>query len=210
MAQQRNSKKKERIIEEALKLFLKGGYTSVLVDEIAANANISKKTLYNHFNNKMELLKVCVQKFIRDYENGAQEILEGHYSSVMEKLESYLRFIGKSFSGAYLLLWTDLKHEVPDIWSEMVHQRQKVLIDHLSVLTQHAIATGQIKDNGLAEIAIVMYISSMEQMNDSDYVSRFPNQIQAALPANIAGRAEKALTLLFNELLSRQEEFVEV
>jgi len=210
MAQQRNSKKREVIIREASRLFLTKGYAAVLVDEVATNANVSKKTLYNHFENKKALLETCVEKFIRDYEQGAEELLGQFYDTVLDKLDAYLRFIGKSFSGAYLLLWSELKHEVPEIWSEMVHQRQKVLIDHLSTLTRQAIATGQIKDDGLAEMAIVMYISSMEQMNDSDYMSRFPDHVQAALPANIADRAAKALTLLFNGLLNRQEEYAEV
>lgn len=55
MAQQRNSKKREVIIREASRLFLTKGYAAVLVDEVATNANVSKKTLYNHFENKKAL-----------------------------------------------------------------------------------------------------------------------------------------------------------
>lgn len=48
-------KKKQAALEAAARLFLSKGYGSVSMDEIAAEANISKRTLYNRFPSKEAL-----------------------------------------------------------------------------------------------------------------------------------------------------------
>ncbi len=52
--------KKEQIIESARKLFTKYGYKKVSMDEIAREANVSKKTVYAYFKDKEELLKYFI------------------------------------------------------------------------------------------------------------------------------------------------------
>ncbi len=45
-----------RIIEEAAEMFLRNGYRKVRTDDIASNIGISKRTLYEYFSSKQELL----------------------------------------------------------------------------------------------------------------------------------------------------------
>lgn len=52
--------KKEQIIAAARKLFTKYGYKKVSMDEIAREANVSKKTVYAYFKDKEELLKFFI------------------------------------------------------------------------------------------------------------------------------------------------------
>ena len=52
--------KKEQIIAAARKLFTKYGYKKVSMDEIAREANVSKKTVYAYFKDKEELLKYFI------------------------------------------------------------------------------------------------------------------------------------------------------
>lgn len=53
----RGSKKRQRIIDTAIALFMKHGIRRVTVGEICREAGASKMTFYKHFPNKMELLK---------------------------------------------------------------------------------------------------------------------------------------------------------
>lgn len=50
---------KEKIIHKATELFLKLGFKSVTMDDIANEMGISKKTIYAHFKNKTTLVKKC-------------------------------------------------------------------------------------------------------------------------------------------------------
>ena len=55
--------KKEQIIAAARKLFTKYGYKKVSMDEIAREANVSKKTVYAYFKDKEELLKFFIFQY---------------------------------------------------------------------------------------------------------------------------------------------------
>ena len=49
--------KKEQILESARTLFTQYGYRKVSMNEIAASANVTKKTVYSYFKDKDELFK---------------------------------------------------------------------------------------------------------------------------------------------------------
>ena len=48
---------KEKIILSASDLFLNYGFKSITMDDIASNLGISKKTIYQHFDNKTKLVE---------------------------------------------------------------------------------------------------------------------------------------------------------
>ncbi len=47
--------KRDLIVEAAKKLFLEGGYGTTSMDALAAEAGVSKRTVYSHFDNKESL-----------------------------------------------------------------------------------------------------------------------------------------------------------
>ena len=51
----KSSTKKELIVSAARKLFLEAGYGATSMDSIAAEAGVSKRTVYSHFKNKENL-----------------------------------------------------------------------------------------------------------------------------------------------------------
>ena len=54
--------KKEVVIDTARELFSKYGYKKVSMDEIATNANVTKKTIYTYFKDKEDMFKFFIQK----------------------------------------------------------------------------------------------------------------------------------------------------
>lgn len=53
--------KQAAILEAATRVFLREGYERASVDEIAAEANVSKRTVYNHFSDKRELFLATME-----------------------------------------------------------------------------------------------------------------------------------------------------
>ncbi|GDX43234.1 MAG: TetR/AcrR family transcriptional regulator [Bacteroidota bacterium] len=70
---------KERIIQEAKNLFLRLGIRSVSMDEIATQMGISKKTLYQHFQDKDQLVDLVLEEQIKQMQ--AETIQAVHSSS---------------------------------------------------------------------------------------------------------------------------------
>ena len=55
------ARKREAIVEAALKAFLDSGYAESSVNRIAADAGVSIKTLYRHFENKDDLFSAVME-----------------------------------------------------------------------------------------------------------------------------------------------------
>ncbi|HUB16744.1 MAG TPA: TetR/AcrR family transcriptional regulator [Acetobacteraceae bacterium] len=68
--------KRERIIEEAVKLFYARGFTATTLDDIAAELGVTKPFIYTHFRSKVELLAaLCtptIEMSLAAVENAAQ------------------------------------------------------------------------------------------------------------------------------------------
>ena len=56
----------ERIVTGSEELFLKAGIKSVTMDDIAAHLGMSKKTIYQFFKDKNELVIALVKKKLKE------------------------------------------------------------------------------------------------------------------------------------------------
>lgn len=65
---------KELILEKTRELFLTIGFKSVTMDQIANAMGISKKTIYNFFENKTELVKAVTSYMFNSITKGITEI----------------------------------------------------------------------------------------------------------------------------------------
>lgn len=58
--------KAQQILDGAMQEFLKRGYASTSMDRVAAAANVSKATVYNHFGDKERLFETLVQQLAQE------------------------------------------------------------------------------------------------------------------------------------------------
>jgi AcrR family transcriptional regulator len=82
------SKKKEKILKTATRLFLANGYSGTSTNDICAALKINKPTLYYFFKSKRQLFFVC---HMRSIEGTLQPYLEK--ASLIEDPEERLRFM---------------------------------------------------------------------------------------------------------------------
>lgn len=75
---------KERIIQEARNLFLRLGIRSVSMDEIATQLGISKKTVYQHFQDKDELVDRVLQMQINNMQAETTETVQSASNAIEE------------------------------------------------------------------------------------------------------------------------------
>jgi TetR/AcrR family transcriptional regulator, regulator of autoinduction and epiphytic fitness len=58
------SKKREAILEGAIKVFIDMGYELASMDKMAETAGVSKRTVYNHFGSKEKLFQAIVDDYL--------------------------------------------------------------------------------------------------------------------------------------------------
>ncbi len=60
MREEISAYKRERILEEAVKLFYERGFSGTTLDDIAGKLGVTKRFIYTHFRSKVELLEaIC-------------------------------------------------------------------------------------------------------------------------------------------------------
>ena len=62
------SKKRQLILNGAIKVFTENGFESSSMDKIAEVAGVSKRTVYNHFGSKEQLFQTIVADFLKERE----------------------------------------------------------------------------------------------------------------------------------------------
>lgn len=67
---------KDHILDQAMAMFIAHGIKSVRMDDIARQLSVSKRTLYEMFGDKEELLYQCIVKFTKDHEQERKQRFE--------------------------------------------------------------------------------------------------------------------------------------
>ena len=105
----REKNTKERILEEALKLFAQSGYKGTSMNDIAAKLGVTKAALYKHYTSKQEILDNIVERMnqmdmerAKKYEmpeGNMEEVVDGYKSTALDKI--------KQFTKVQFLHWTE-------------------------------------------------------------------------------------------------------
>ncbi|MGX1022945.1 TetR/AcrR family transcriptional regulator [Psychroflexus sp. MBR-150] len=77
---------KKKIIQKAMSLFLEYGFKSVTMDEISEQLGISKKTLYDHFDSKTNLVKVTTTYVFDNISSTIDKLRAEKYDPIEETL----------------------------------------------------------------------------------------------------------------------------
>jgi len=78
---------KENILQKAGEIFLKLGFKSVTMDDIANEMGISKKTIYKYFHNKEELVDESLSYLHELIHNSVSCICEKGFNAIEENFE---------------------------------------------------------------------------------------------------------------------------
>jgi AcrR family transcriptional regulator len=108
----------QRIIEGALKIFIQQGIRATTMDDIAHQLGISKRTIYEHFQDKKELLMMMVEYAHAQMKKDDREM----FGSSQNALEGFLKLMKKKRSRVNIKLMKtliELKRYYPEIIEEM-------------------------------------------------------------------------------------------
>lgn len=82
--ERRKDARPQELLAAALDLFVERGYAATRLDDVAAQAGVSKGTLYLYFANKEDLFKAVVRENVVPVIGEAESIIDGHEGSSAE------------------------------------------------------------------------------------------------------------------------------
>jgi AcrR family transcriptional regulator len=128
------SEKREQILQGAIQVFLQRGYAGTSMDQVATIANVSKQTIYSHFQDKEGLFTALIERVTieRWQAEAGLEVWEGEPETTLRRLAiAYLKKMGDEEYLALLrvVIGESVKFpELTQLYTRTVIQRGQGLI----------------------------------------------------------------------------------
>jgi TetR/AcrR family transcriptional regulator, cholesterol catabolism regulator len=133
---------KEKILIRAIELFLREGVRRVTMDQLASSLGMSKRTIYETFRNKDELLKECIDNHISLQRIAIQEVLKKS-PTVVHFYLSLLEIGVQNMKSSNPLFVDEVRIYYPEIWESTICANRDYNLNQTSVLLQQG------KDEGV-------------------------------------------------------------
>ena len=151
----------ERIILGAEELFLKAGIKSITMDDVAKHLGMSKKTIYQFFKDKNELVVALVKKKLQEDEDQMSAIIS-QSGNVIEEMINMMKCSEDIFSRINPIVIHDLQKYHPDAWKQFQNFKSGVLVHTLEELLTKGIKQGYIRPEIDVKIIAMMRVAQVE------------------------------------------------
>ena len=155
------------ILQEATGLFMRYGIKSVTMDDISRELGISKKTLYQHFENKADLIEKTLDSHIETEKKMIAQIKEESIDAVHE-IVMIAQFITQMLREIPTGLTYDLQKYYRKCWDKMQDYNQthiyKVIRDNL----ERGIEQGLYRSEINPDIVAKLYVGKTAVIVDED------------------------------------------
>lgn len=110
---------KEKIISKASHMFLKLGFKSITMDDIAGEMCISKKTIYKYFCNKEKLIEESTATIHKEVHQIINDIVVKNHNAIEENFEIRKMF-KEMFKASVTSPIYQLKKHYPEVYSKVM------------------------------------------------------------------------------------------
>jgi AcrR family transcriptional regulator len=169
----KDAAQRKLIIDTAFEKFRRFGLRRVSLGEIATDLRISKKTLYQHFASKEDLVRECLEtrvvsqvipKIAAALQREAP--VAEHVVGMWQALSQVSRLVTPELMG-------DLKAEYPHLWEE-IDRRRRVVIESIEALLVHGRQTGEVRPEVNPVVVVRILLAIAEKLLVPDVLFHAP------------------------------------
>lgn len=162
---------KDNIIVVAENLFIRYGFKRVTMDDIAREMGISKKTIYQFFKDKNEIVCSVTEKFLK--REGCQiQALEEESENVIEHLVNTSKHLRRHVSSVNPGAMYDLKKYFPEGWKIFTHYKEEVFLKSIVKILKQGIDEGLFRADIDPEILGIMRMEQIQMPFDESLYPR--------------------------------------
>ena len=157
---------KERVVAKASMLFMRNGIKSVTMDNIAGQMGISKRTLYENFRDKDELLMECFIYQSKEAQKEFEKIAVTCANS-MELLLRIFFYIWRKLRNTNRNFYSDMKKYHPAI-SSLFEKDKEERVRNAEQLMEQGKREGLIRPDLKIEIVLMLLGAQFEMLKNSE------------------------------------------
>jgi AcrR family transcriptional regulator len=152
---------RERIVATAERIFFVSGFSRVLMDDLARELGMSKKTLYSHFASKEELLRAVLVQRTREVEQGLEAIVSARESFPL-KLGHLARFLQGKVAQVSPVFLQDIRRYAPECFQVVEEFRARAIPRYFGRLFEEGIRSGHVRRQVNRDLLIRMLVLSIQ------------------------------------------------
>ncbi|MEM7548699.1 MAG: TetR/AcrR family transcriptional regulator [Bacteroidota bacterium] len=158
---------KESIIQTADRLFMAYGFKRITMDEIASELGISKKTIYQYFKDKKEVVYEVTKASLEEEKNIIEETTQRSENAIEELFLISQRIRQKHLQmNPYIL--SDLRKYYHNAWQLFLNFKKEMFHDCIKNLIDKGIKEGYFRPEINSEILTVMRLEQAQMVFDTE------------------------------------------
>lgn len=163
---------REKIIQKASDLFLSYGFKSVTMDDIANNLGISKKTIYQNFENKTKLVEATAMYVFEFISNGINCICDLNNNPI-EEIYDIKNFVMLHLKDEKSSPQYQLQKYYPRIFKSIKIKQFDIMQNCVTHNLERGINQNLYRENIEIDIIWRIYLNSMMALKDKEL---FPDE----------------------------------
>lgn len=169
---------KEKIISKASELFLKLGFKSVTMDDIAGEMCISKKTIYKYFCNKEVLIEESTSMVHRQVHQIIDTIVAKNYNAIYENFEirEMFRDMFKNNTDASAIY--QLKKHYPEIYQNLLSHEIEQCSQYFRENIEKGIRENLYRKDLNIDVYVKFYYTLIFHINETTISEKEAQQIE--------------------------------
>lgn len=151
----------DRILNQASDLFFKYGLKSVTMDDIAHELGMSKRTLYQVYKTKKDIVETITIKFLANHEKTYELLIKESKDAVEEllKLMENLNYIFERLNSRTIF---DMQRQFPEAWQRFKEHKNSSILKHIIANLNRGIQEKLFRENIHVEIIARMRLEQIQ------------------------------------------------
>lgn len=196
---------KERILAQARKQFFANGYTKVLMAEIAKELGMSKKTLYQYFASKDELVLEVIKVYQQEMQHTVEQLINDQSLAFPDKASQIFKYVATQLHGINPSFIEDIRLNSPKSWLLIQQYKADAAYFRFNALLADGMRNGYIKNNINRSLAVMLYASAIDTIVNPSYIRQVPQQLTNELPFSPDAIFDGLVKIIFNGILVNAE-----
>lgn len=185
---------RRQIIVKAQEQFFAHGFSKVTTDELAAALGISKKTLYQHFSSKDELVREAIYAMREEISGEIGRIVAGPESDFAGKLRSVMGVLARKLARVQRPFFEDMQKKAPELWREIEEFRRDRILTLFQELFRQGGASGMLREHVDPHLFVMMFLAIVQGI--------FNPSVLAHLPMSAGKAFDTFITVMLEGVLS--------
>ena len=157
----------ERILKGAEELFFKYGIKSVTMDDIAKHLAVSKKTIYQFYEDKNEMVEMLMTVKLKEDECEFKQIQKDSENVIVEVF-NMMKHMGNMFSKINPTIFYDLQKYHPKAWAQFKQFKEDCMAKMVEESITRGIKEGLVRSDLHPKILARLRIQEVEMGFDAE------------------------------------------